>query len=301
MSLIKDWAKAYASAGWPVLQVYAIVDGVCACGKPEGSQACNPGKHPLFGSAGVSDATTDLDEIDAWPEENINVGVAGRDTFIIIDIDHDEASEKVTTELKRRGAKGMARSGGGTLHHYVQCAPTKNGVIMRADGVKLGEVRAANYFVVAAPSNHISGGYYEWDGPSVVEAGPEVTQLDGWAYAKDLFKSVGTEIKDKNAVQLDARAPAGGIEIVSVIPFATSDSNLISMMQDSYPVGGDRSDELFKLACTIVREITFIGKVIDVDERTGTARLKREVAAADEMALDARSTKTARVRKENPA
>ena len=39
-------------------------------------------------------------------------------------------------------------------------------------------------------------------------------------------------------------------------------------------------------------------RVIEVDERTGTARLRREVAAADEMALDARSTRTARVRKE---
>ncbi len=40
-------------------------------------------------------------------------------------------------------------------------------------------------------------------------------------------------------------------------------------------------------------------RVIDVDEHTGTARLRREVAAADEMALDARSTRTARVRKES--
>ncbi|MDT5339835.1 MAG: hypothetical protein QOD90_5340 [Mycobacterium sp.] len=48
-------------------------------------------------------------------------------------------------------------------------------------------------------------------------------------------------------------------------------------------------------------KVAELGKVIDVDERTGTARLKREVAAADEMALDARSTKTARVRKEDPA
>ena len=38
--------------------------------------------------------------------------------------------------------------------------------------------------------------------------------------------------------------------------------------------------------------------VVEVDEHTGTVRLRREVAAADEMALDARSTKTARVRKE---
>ncbi|MDT5313989.1 MAG: hypothetical protein QOE74_3009 [Mycobacterium sp.] len=48
-------------------------------------------------------------------------------------------------------------------------------------------------------------------------------------------------------------------------------------------------------------KVSELGKVIEVDERTGTARLKREVAAADEMALDARSTKTARVRKEKPA
>jgi von Willebrand factor type A C-terminal domain/von Willebrand factor type A domain len=39
--------------------------------------------------------------------------------------------------------------------------------------------------------------------------------------------------------------------------------------------------------------------VVEVDERTGTVALRRDVAAADEMALDARSTKTARVRKDS--
>jgi hypothetical protein len=38
--------------------------------------------------------------------------------------------------------------------------------------------------------------------------------------------------------------------------------------------------------------------VVEVDERNGTVRLRAKVEAADEMALDARSTKTARVRKE---
>ncbi|MDQ1551695.1 MAG: hypothetical protein QOD50_1117 [Actinomycetota bacterium] len=37
---------------------------------------------------------------------------------------------------------------------------------------------------------------------------------------------------------------------------------------------------------------------IDVDEHTGTVRLRRQIAAADEMALDARSTRTVRVRRE---
>jgi hypothetical protein len=41
-----------------------------------------------------------------------------------------------------------------------------------------------------------------------------------------------------------------------------------------------------------------LDRFLEVDKRTGTARLRRDIAAADEMALDARSTRTARVRKE---
>jgi len=44
-----------------------------------------------------------------------------------------------------------------------------------------------------------------------------------------------------------------------------------------------------------------LAKVVDVvDEATGTVRLKKTVEAADEMALDTRSTKTVRVKKELP-
>ncbi|MQY19245.1 vWA domain-containing protein [Nocardia macrotermitis] len=39
--------------------------------------------------------------------------------------------------------------------------------------------------------------------------------------------------------------------------------------------------------------------VVEVDDHTGTVRLRRDVDTFDEMALDARSTKTARVRKES--
>ena len=44
-----------------------------------------------------------------------------------------------------------------------------------------------------------------------------------------------------------------------------------------------------------------LSKVVDVvDEATGTVRLKKKVEAADEMALDIRSTKTVRAKKELP-
>ena len=41
-----------------------------------------------------------------------------------------------------------------------------------------------------------------------------------------------------------------------------------------------------------------LANVVEVDRQTGTVRLRAAVQAADEMALDARSTKTARIRKE---
>ena len=45
--------------------------------------------------------------------------------------------------------------------------------------------------------------------------------------------------------------------------------------------------------------IRLLQKVVDIDDPdAGTVRLKRQVAAADEMALDTRSTKTIRVHKE---
>jgi hypothetical protein len=44
-----------------------------------------------------------------------------------------------------------------------------------------------------------------------------------------------------------------------------------------------------------------LAKVVDVDDPvTGTVRLKRQVAEADEMALDTRSTKTVRVNRPAP-
>jgi hypothetical protein len=69
---------------------------------------------------------------------------------------------------------------------------------------------------------------------------------------------------------------------------------------------GDTATATAKLgrAMTLAREsgndgtAKLLSRVVEVDDHTGTARLRRDVAAVDEMALDARSTRTARVRKE---
>ena len=59
--------------------------------------------------------------------------------------------------------------------------------------------------------------------------------------------------------------------------------------------------EAAKLAKESGNEATtrLLAKVVDVvDADAGTVRLRREVAKTDEMALDARSTKTTRIRRE---
>jgi hypothetical protein len=51
-----------------------------------------------------------------------------------------------------------------------------------------------------------------------------------------------------------------------------------------------------------VGTVRLLQKVVDIDdERTGTVRLRKQVAKADEMALDTRSTRTVRVSKQHPA
>ena len=59
--------------------------------------------------------------------------------------------------------------------------------------------------------------------------------------------------------------------------------------------------EAAKLASESGNEATtrLLEKVVDVvDVETGTVRLRKDVAKTDEMALDARSTKTSRIRRE---
>jgi von Willebrand factor type A C-terminal domain/von Willebrand factor type A domain len=82
-----------------------------------------------------------------------------------------------------------------------------------------------------------------------------------------------------------AQAVQDGLVARKTGDIATATAKLHRAMQLAVQSGNDATAKLLR-------------GVIEVDERTGTARLRRDVAVADEMALDARSTRTARVRKE---
>ena len=82
-----------------------------------------------------------------------------------------------------------------------------------------------------------------------------------------------------------AQAVQEGLAARNEGDIATATAKLRRAMELAVESGNDETAKL-------------LGRFIVVDEHTGTARLRQEVTAADEMALDARSTKTARVRKE---
>lgn len=262
--MIKSVALQYAASGYRVLATYGIVaraDGTFACTCPDpGGHACSPGKHPLFGSRGVHDATTDADTINAWPDDGINLGLACTDTFVVLDMDDRAiAAALLDPDLALRDQTTLSSTGRG-LHIYLQCAPTKSGIIKRADtGARIGEVRANGHYVIAPPSMHYTGKQYAFLGSTLLESGGTQVTTDGWEYAKEVMSWIGVAIQDKSlSVHIQRPSSVKSIDL----PFETNNASLMSQLQPTYPVT-DRSASLFHLACDVLREAH--AQSIDID------------------------------------
>jgi len=143
-------AIAYAQKfGWHVFPVHTIRDGKCSCGKAD---CGSPGKHPLTRN-GVKDATTDPDQIRMWWKEwpDANVGIAGGNGLVILDIDPrhggDESLDELITEHGPLPDTPEVLTGGGGRHlYFTGAAPNKVGVMPGLD------LRGAGGYVVEAES-----------------------------------------------------------------------------------------------------------------------------------------------------
>lgn len=270
---MKEVATKYAQAGYRVLWTYGIVRDEetgqlrCTCPDP-GGPACSPGKHPLYGGHGVHDATTDPDVIATWPDD-CNIGLACTDTFVVIDIDDPGiAAMLLEPEIGLRDQVTVSTTGRG-LHLYLQCAPTKNGILKRGDtGARLGEVRADGYYVMAPPSIHYTGKQYTFIGTTLLEGGPTRIQTDAWDYVREVLSWVNVEIKDKReSVRIKRDGPIPPAEL----PFETTNATLLSQLSETHPVS-DRSAALFRLACDIVREARSLEHDLDRNVLAGVIR-----------------------------
>jgi Bifunctional DNA primase/polymerase, N-terminal len=185
--------------GWAVLPVWWItVEGQCACGKPP-TRNHKPGKHPigLAGQGGFRMATKDPAQIGAWwerwPQANVGVEMGDKSGVFAIDLDGVQGHKLLGEVRSACGAPPIktltSQSGRGPDgHHLIYCLPVgrRLGRVIRKDlGV---DIIGNGGFIVAPPSNHISGGTYQWshDHPVATSEG----WLMDWVWS--LFEKPGS-------------------------------------------------------------------------------------------------------------
>jgi putative DNA primase/helicase len=165
MNKLLDAALGYAARGWQVFPCWWAIGDACACG---GNAGCSPGKHPLT-AHGLKDATTDAAQIRAWwakyPEANVAIRTGAESGLVVVDLDvKPDKDGRASFRVLNGGAvdrTAMTRTGGGGLHLYYR----HPGFTVRNSQNELGpgiDVRGDQGYVLAPPSNHVSGRVYEW-------------------------------------------------------------------------------------------------------------------------------------------
>lgn len=223
-----EHALHYAAKGWHVLPVHSIREGACSCGRED---CPSPGKHPRT-RRGVHDATTDTTVIESWWNTwpDANVAIATGSVSGVWSLDLDTGGEDTLNDLEEQHGKRPdtpeQHTGGGGLHILFTIA----GLPKIPNKVRCGhglDVRGDGGYIVAAPSNHASGGTYEWD--ALLGCDHPVADPPRW-----ILELIG-------AVQTNGRAkkikpPIDPTEILSGVP------------------AGKRNDKLFRYACRLVNQ-----------------------------------------------
>lgn len=178
---ILEAAISYAARGWPVLPLYGIVSGSCACGKPDCS---SPGKHPASKLVphGLKQATTDATTIARWfADQRLNVGiVTGAASGVwVLDVDGEEGWRSIINYEEDYGSLPktlQSETGSGGHFFFAVTRPVANTVRLMP-GV---DVRGDGGYVVAPPSAHINRRYHWHDGhePGIAIATAPETLLD---------------------------------------------------------------------------------------------------------------------------
>jgi len=161
-----DAALSYARRGMSVLPLHSIVNGGCSCGREDCQQ---PGKHPRT-KTGLKEATKDPGQISEWwrkwPNANIGI-VTGRASGLIaldIDVRHDGESslETLEADLGPLPETWEQLTGGGG-RHLLFLRPDMEKVPNKVNVVPGVDIRGDDGYIVAEPSNHISGHAYVWE------------------------------------------------------------------------------------------------------------------------------------------
>jgi hypothetical protein len=154
MNALLDGALAMAAAGWAVIPLHTPIDGACDCRRPGCS---SPGKHPRTKN-GLSDATTDPDQIRKWwgMWPTANIGAVVPDGHIVVDVD----VANVETVLRGEELPSTATSRTGRGQHLIYRTSTL--IRPKVGAREHVDLRGPGSYIVVPPSLHISGVRYEW-------------------------------------------------------------------------------------------------------------------------------------------
>jgi len=163
-------ALFYARLGWRVFPLHSIRDGVCSC--PRGEECESPGKHPRT-VHGLKDATTDevrvRDWWKEWPDANIGIVTGVESGIFVIDVDPKNDGETgfdLLHEDREFPETPLVFTGGGGRHYFFRYpyAPSDGEEVRNRTGVRQGvDIRGEGGYVVAPPSDHVSGSLYLWE------------------------------------------------------------------------------------------------------------------------------------------
>ena len=132
--------------------------GVCAC--PAGASCPSPGKHPLL-KHGVREASAHSSTLQLWSQRWPLANLAERtDEVNRIDIDLVEVADELAEDIALLNETEVVRTPRGGLHIAVISAhPVRSGTLYLQDGRKLGDLKAADGYVLIPPSRIGHSGY----------------------------------------------------------------------------------------------------------------------------------------------
>ena len=150
-----EYVLQYISRGWRCFPLHSIVDGKCTCGR----KCASPGKHPRV-KGGFKSATLDATQVTAWWSKwpQANIGIATGAGLTVVDLDGPEGVAELAAMAAEHDLLPLtltAQTGRG-YHLYFNA----EGIGSSAKGKV--HIRGEGGYVIAPPSNHISGNSYKW-------------------------------------------------------------------------------------------------------------------------------------------
>lgn len=254
-------ALKFAERGIGVFPLYGFNGNDCACGKPEGSPYCAPGKHPRqlasFKGASTSSATitswfTHFGPVNYGIATGMQFGTKGK-MLVVVDIDWYKSQAQHTMEdLNLAGYffpdTAEVLTGGGGRHLYYLAEIGTRFEKTAGPGI---DIKGIGGYVVGPGSMHKSGKRYEFEASSDFFEDQEIADLPQWVYDKfgrpvaeaacaTPVEAVAPTVEDMSEAEMAAYK--ADLELISPMEYDTWCTVLMAMKNRS------QSEKMFGLA-----------------------------------------------------